>query len=114
LINEEKEMVLKPLMILLTILLVLVGSIINLPQIAFGADVRATAYYTIYESEMDGTQTITLEISGRTYTLKASFLFGGFGIAMQGTGRTGPGGDYIHYSGGGRPWRYRGLCSNNR
>jgi squalene-hopene/tetraprenyl-beta-curcumene cyclase len=61
----------------------------------------ATAYYCVYESEMDGAQTVTLTISGITYTLKASFLFGGYGVAMQGTGRTGPSGDYIHYDGGG-------------
>lgn len=61
----------------------------------------ATAYYCVYGSEMDGTQTSTLGISGSTYTLKASFLFGGHGVAMQGTGRTGPGGDYVHYVGSG-------------
>ena len=62
--------------------------------------VFATAYYCVYNSELAGTQTITTTISNKTYTLKASFLFGGYGVAMQGTGRTGPGGDYIKYSGG--------------
>jgi 3D (Asp-Asp-Asp) domain-containing protein len=61
----------------------------------------ATAYHCVYESEMSGTQTVTKTISGTPYTLKASFLFGGYGVAMQGTGRTGPAGDYIHYTGGG-------------
>jgi 3D (Asp-Asp-Asp) domain-containing protein len=61
----------------------------------------ATAYYCIYESEMEGTQTVTRTVSGTAYTLKASFLFGGYGAAMQGTGRIGPGGVYIHYQGGG-------------
>jgi|GEM_PF-647415 len=55
-----------------------------------------TAYYCVYDSEMDGTQTVTKTISGNSYTLKASFLYGGYGVAMQGTGRTGPTGDYIH------------------
>lgn len=55
----------------------------------------ATAYHIVYESELSGTQTVTLDISGRSFTLKASFLYGGFGVAQQGTGRTGPGGDYI-------------------
>jgi 3D (Asp-Asp-Asp) domain-containing protein len=64
----------------------------------------ATAYYCVYESEIDGVQTITQVISGTVYTLKASFLFGGYGVAMQGTGRTGPNGDYIHYTGGGGIW----------
>jgi 3D (Asp-Asp-Asp) domain-containing protein len=63
-------------------------------------NVYATAYYCIYNSELAGTQTITTTISNNTYTLKASFLFGGRGVAMQGTGRTGPGGDYIKYTGG--------------
>lgn len=78
-------------------------SINSLPHTATGKDVRSTAYYTIYETEPDGVQTITQMISGKIYTLKASFLFGAFGVAMQGTGRTGPGGDYIHYDGGGGP-----------
>lgn len=64
-------------------------------------DFWATAYNCVYESEMDGTQTVTLTITGTSYTLKASFLFGGYGAGMQGTGRTGPNGDYIHYDGGG-------------
>ena len=63
-------------------------------------NVYATAYYCVYNSELAGTQTITRTISNTTYTLKASFLFGGWGAAMQGTGRTGPGGDYIKYTGG--------------
>ena len=29
--------------------------------------------------------------------MKASFLFGGWGVAMQGTGKTAPDGDYIKY-----------------
>jgi 3D (Asp-Asp-Asp) domain-containing protein len=64
-------------------------------------DVYATAYYCIYNSEIAGFQTVTRTISNETYTLKASFLFGGYGVAMQGTGRTGPDGDYIKYIGGG-------------
>ncbi len=63
--------------------------------------VYATAYYCVYDSELAGTQTITKTISNANYTLKASFLFGGWGAAMQGTGRTGPEGDYIKYTGGG-------------
>jgi 3D (Asp-Asp-Asp) domain-containing protein len=65
------------------------------------ADVYATAYYCIYNSEIAGFQTVTRIISNETYILKASFLFGGHGVPMQGTGRTGPGGDYIKYIGGG-------------
>jgi parallel beta-helix repeat protein len=61
----------------------------------------ATAYYCVYESEMDGNQLVARVISDTSYTLKASFLFGGYGVGMQGTGRTGPDGDYIHYEGGG-------------
>ncbi|MFQ6062573.1 MAG: PKD domain-containing protein, partial [Methanosarcinales archaeon] len=61
----------------------------------------ATVYNIVYESELEGTQKVTKTISGKEYTLKASFLFGGHGVAMQGTGRTGPDGDYIHYDGGG-------------
>jgi hypothetical protein len=68
--------------------------------------VWATAYYCVYESEMDGTQTVTRIISGKSYTLKASFLFGGKGVAMQGTGRTGPSGDYIKYTGNGGSWAH--------
>ena len=44
----------------------------------------ATAYHVVYESEIAGTQTVTLDLSGPTYTLKASFWFGGFGVGMQG------------------------------
>jgi 3D (Asp-Asp-Asp) domain-containing protein len=64
------------------------------------SNVYATAYHCVYNSELAGTQTITKTISNTNYTLKASFLFGGWGAAMQGTGRTGPGGDYIKYTGG--------------
>jgi squalene-hopene/tetraprenyl-beta-curcumene cyclase len=60
-------------------------------------NVWATCYYCVYESEIAGTQTVTRTISGRSYTLKASFLFGGYGVAMQGKGRTGTDGDYIEY-----------------
>ena len=63
-------------------------------------NVYATAYYCVYNSELPGTQTITTAISNKTYTLKASFLFGGWGIAMQGTGKTAPDGDYVKYNGG--------------
>jgi len=55
----------------------------------------ATAYYCVYESEVAGEQTVNCLISGKSYTLKASFLFGGYGVAMEGIGRTGPNGDYI-------------------
>jgi 3D (Asp-Asp-Asp) domain-containing protein len=41
-----------------------------------------------------------MTVSDNTYTLKASFLFGGRGVAMQGTGRTSPDGEYIKYTGG--------------
>ena len=60
-------------------------------------NVYATAYHCVYNSELAGTQTITTTISNKTYTLKASFLFGGWGVAMQGTGKTAPDGDYIKY-----------------
>ena len=60
-------------------------------------NVYATAYHCVYNSELAGTQTITTAISNKTYTLKASFLFGGWGVAMQGTGKTAPDGDYIKY-----------------
>ncbi|MGA2071130.1 MAG: 3D domain-containing protein [Sedimentisphaerales bacterium] len=60
-------------------------------------NVYATAYHCVYNSELAGTQTITTAISNKTYTLKASFLFGGLGVAMQGTGKTTPDGDYIKY-----------------
>jgi len=63
-------------------------------------NVYATAYYCVYNSELAGTQTITTAISNKTYTLKASFLFGGWGVAMQGTGKTTPDGDYVKYNGG--------------
>ena len=63
--------------------------------------VYATGYYCIYDSEMDGSQTISTIISKNKYNLKASFLFGGYGIAMQGTGRIGVEGDYIKYVGDG-------------
>ncbi len=66
--------------------------------------VYATAYYCVYNSELAGTQTIATAISNKTYTLKASFLFGGFGVAMQGTGKTAPDGDYIKYTGGAGPF----------
>ena len=65
------------------------------------SDVYATGYYCIYDCEMTGSQMISKTISKNIYNLKASFLFGGYGIAMQGTGRTGPEGDYIKYVGGG-------------
>ena len=60
-------------------------------------NVYTTAYHCVYNSELSGTQTITTIISNKTYTLKASFLFGGWGVAMQGTGKTAPDGDYIKY-----------------
>lgn len=84
-------------------LLIIICILVVRPLCLFGAqdadvtDVWATAYCCIYASEMSGTQEVTKMISGRTYTLKASFLFGGWGVAMQGTGRTGPGEDYIQY-----------------
>jgi hypothetical protein len=67
-------------------------------------NVYATAYYCVYNSELPGTQTITTAISNKTYTLKASFLFGGWGVAMQGTGKTAPDGDYIKYIKGAGPF----------
>jgi len=60
-------------------------------------NVYATAYHCVYNSELAGTQIITTTISNKTFTLKASFLFGGLGVAMQGTGRTAPDGDFIKY-----------------
>jgi len=60
-------------------------------------NVYATAYHCVYNSELAGTQIITTTISNKTLTLKASFLFGGWGVAMQGTGKTAPDGDYIKY-----------------
>jgi 3D (Asp-Asp-Asp) domain-containing protein len=64
-------------------------------------DVYATGYFCVYNSQLAGFQTITKTISNNIFTLKASFLFGGWGVAMQGTGRTDAGGDYIKYTGGG-------------
>jgi 3D (Asp-Asp-Asp) domain-containing protein len=64
-------------------------------------DVYATGYYCVYNCELEGTQTITKAISNNIYILKASFLFGGLGIAMQGTGRLAADDDYIKYTGGG-------------
>jgi 3D (Asp-Asp-Asp) domain-containing protein len=63
-------------------------------------NVYATAYYCVYNSELAGTQTITTTISNKTCTLKASFLYGGLGVAMQGTGKTALDGDYIKYTSG--------------
>ena len=60
-------------------------------------NVYATAYHCVYNSELAGIQTVTTAISNKTYTLRASFLFGGRGVAMQGTGKTAPDGDYIKY-----------------
>ena len=70
----------------------------NFPVII--TDVYATGYYCVYDSELPGSQTVTRTISNITYALKPSFLFGGWGVAMQGTGRTAPDGDYIKYTGG--------------
>jgi len=64
-------------------------------------NVFATGYYCVYDSELAGSQTVTKTISNNTYTLKASFLFGGHGVVMQGTGKTFPNGDYIKYTGSG-------------
>ncbi|RJS82121.1 hypothetical protein CW713_05550 [Methanophagales archaeon] len=86
------------LIVILAIFGSLFGSVASAGNLG---DFYATAYHCVYESEMSGTQTVTRTISGTPYTLKASFLFGGYGVAMQGTGRTGPAGDYIHYTGGG-------------
>jgi 3D (Asp-Asp-Asp) domain-containing protein len=61
----------------------------------------ATGYFCVYNTEIEGTQTVTKNISNIGFTLKASFLFGGIGVAMQGTGRTAADGDYIKYAGGG-------------
>lgn len=63
-------------------------------------NVYATAYHCVYNSELAGTQTVTTAISDKTCTLKASFLFGGWGVAMQGTGKTALDGDYVKYTGG--------------
>jgi len=62
--------------------------------------VLATGYYCVYNSELAGSQTVGITISNIPFALKASFLFGGRGVAMQGTGRTAPDGDYIKYTGG--------------
>lgn len=67
----------------------------------FITDCYVTGYFCVYNTELDGFQTITKKISDSNYTLKASFLFGGRGVAMQGTGKTAPDGDYIKYAGGG-------------
>ena len=72
-----------------------------LPESMIASNVYATGYYCIYECEMEGSQTISITVSNKAYNLKASFLYGGRGTAMQGTGRTGPGGDYIKYTGNG-------------
>jgi 3D (Asp-Asp-Asp) domain-containing protein len=73
-------------------------------QLSLITNVYATAYYCVYNSELAGTQTITTAISNKTYTLKASFLFGGMGVAMQGTGKTAPDGDYVKYTAGAGPF----------
>jgi 3D (Asp-Asp-Asp) domain-containing protein len=65
------------------------------------SDVYATAYHCVYDSELSGTRTFTTMISNKNYTLKASFLFGGCGVAMQGTGKTSHNGDYVKYVHGG-------------
>jgi 3D (Asp-Asp-Asp) domain-containing protein len=64
-------------------------------------DCFATGYFCVYNNEIEGIQTVTKNISNTNLTLKASFLFGGQGVAMQGTGRTAANGDYIKYAGGG-------------
>jgi hypothetical protein len=64
-------------------------------------DVYATAYYCVYNNELEGAHTITKTTSNNVYTVNASFLFGGRGVAMQGTGKTAPDGEYINYTGGG-------------
>lgn len=72
---------------------------------ASGCDSRqefyATAYYCVYNSEMDGHQTVDWLIEDKYYELKASFLFGKEGVVTEGVGRTRPHGDYILYDGGG-------------
>ena len=88
---------------LLTIALLSIGSYNAIASDDFSKQpplithVYATAYYCVYNSELAGIQTITTTISNKTYTLKASFLFGGWGVVMQGTGKTAPDGDYIKY-----------------
>jgi 3D (Asp-Asp-Asp) domain-containing protein len=77
-----------------------IASCDSLKQSPVASDVYATAYHCVYNSELSGTQTFTTMISNKTYTLKASFLFGGCGVAMQGTGKTAPDGDYIKYISG--------------
>jgi 3D (Asp-Asp-Asp) domain-containing protein len=69
-------------------------------QNAIITNVLATGYYCVYNSEIDGRQTVNMTISNNSYALKASFLFGGRGVAMQGTGKTSSDGDYIKYTGG--------------
>jgi len=71
------------------------------PSAAIINNCFVTGYYCVYDCELAGIQTVTRTISDNTYTLKASFLFGGWGVAMQGTGKTAPDGDYIRYTGGG-------------
>jgi len=88
------------------ILCVITGYLTVNTHLSFGKpvlirNVYATGYYCVYNSQIEGSQTINETISNDNYTLKASFLFGGRGIAMQGSGRTGPAGDYIKYTGGG-------------
>ena len=69
------------------------------------ATIDATMYFCIYNSDMQvwpgGTEALNWTISGESYYLWTSFLFGGYGLRMQGTGRTGPGGDYIKWHSGG-------------
>jgi len=85
---------------------------IGLPPAKLLGEFNLTAYYCVYNSEIGGTQTYTKTIPdkrpGQTgkinLTLKASFWFGGKGVAMQGTGRTEAGGLYIKYEGGGGHW----------
>jgi 3D (Asp-Asp-Asp) domain-containing protein len=90
----------------LTIVLLPIGSYSAIASDDFSkqpplvTNVYATAYHCVYNSELAGTQTITTAITNKTYTLKTSFLFGGRGVAMQGTGKTAPDGDYIKYTGG--------------
>ena len=96
--KSDKEMMIGGLIVILMIFGSLFGSVASAGNLG---EFYATAYHCVYESEMAGTQTVTKTISGTPYTLKASFLFGGYGVAMQGTGRTGPAGGYIHYTGGG-------------
>ncbi len=71
------------------------------PSAAIINNCFATGYFCVLDNELGGAQTVTRKISDNKYTLKASFLFGGLGVAMQGTGKTAPDGDYIKYAGGG-------------